>query len=64
MLHFICNVFQNNFFFFPFFFVQKYSFTMDDFDLISVIGSGTCGEVSKMKHNPTGKILAVKVSYG
>ena len=37
---------------------------MDDFDLISVIGSGTCGEVSKMKHNPTGKILAVKVSYG
>lgn len=38
----------------------RYSFTMDDFDLISVIGSGTCGEVSKMKHKPTGRVLAVK----
>ena len=35
---------------------------MNDFDLICAIGSGTCGEVSKMKHKPTGRVLAVKVS--
>lgn len=35
---------------------------MSDFDLLCAIGSGTCGEVSKMKHKPTGKVLAVKVS--
>ena len=35
---------------------------MNDFQLICVIGSGTCGEVSKMKHKPTGRVLAVKVS--
>ena len=35
---------------------------MNDFELICAIGSGTCGEVSKMKHKPTGKVLAVKVS--
>ena len=44
------------------FLLQRYSFTMDDFDLMCVIGSGTCGEVSKMKHKPTGKVFAVKVS--
>jgi mitogen-activated protein kinase kinase 7 len=38
---------------------------MNDFDLICAIGNGTCGEVSKMKHKPTGRVLAVKVSeYG
>ncbi len=35
---------------------------MNDFDLVCAIGSGTCGEVSKMKHKPTGRVLAVKVS--
>lgn len=35
---------------------------MNDFDLLCAIGSGTCGEVSKMKHKPTGRVLAVKVS--
>ncbi|XP_046844085.1 dual specificity mitogen-activated protein kinase kinase 7-like [Xenia sp. Carnegie-2017] len=39
---------------------KRYSFTMNDFQLICVIGSGTCGEVSKMKHKPTGRVLAVK----
>ena len=34
---------------------------MNDFDLMCVIGSGTCGEVSKMRHKPTGRVLAVKV---
>ena len=35
---------------------------MEDFDLICAIGSGTCGEVSKMKHKPSGRVFAVKVS--
>ena len=35
---------------------------MEDFDLICAIGSGTCGEVSKMKHIPSGRVFAVKVS--
>ena len=35
---------------------------MEDFDLICAIGSGTCGEVSKMKHRPSGRVFAVKVS--
>jgi hypothetical protein len=42
--------------------LQRFPFTMHDFDLLCAIGSGTCGEVSKMKHKPTGRVLAVKVS--
>ncbi|CAB4008133.1 dual specificity mitogen-activated kinase kinase 7 isoform X2, partial [Paramuricea clavata] len=38
----------------------RFPFTMNDFDLLCAIGSGTCGEVSKMKHKPTGRVLAVK----
>jgi len=34
---------------------------MDDLTAISELGSGTCGQVYKMVHNPTGYVMAVKV---
>lgn len=34
---------------------------MDDLSPICELGSGTCGHVIKMRHNPTGYVMAVKV---
>lgn len=36
---------------------------MDDLTTICELGSGTCGQVYKMKHNQTGYMMAVKVSF-
>lgn len=36
------------------------SFTIDDLDIVEEIGSGTCGQVCKMKHRQTGDVMAVK----
>lgn len=42
--------------------VQRISTCMDDLTSISELGSGTCGQVYKMVHNPTGYVMAVKVN--
>jgi hypothetical protein len=34
---------------------------MEDLSPVCELGSGTCGHVIKMKHNLSGKFLAVKV---
>lgn len=39
---------------------QRISTCMDDLTSISELGSGTCGQVYKMVHNPTGYVMAVK----
>ena len=45
-----------------FFYVhQSFGFTIDDLEAIEEIGSGTCGQVCKMKHKQTGDVMAVKV---
>lgn len=36
---------------------------MEDLSPVCELGSGTCGNVIKMKHNPTGYMMAVKVNY-
>ncbi|KAK2566892.1 Dual specificity mitogen-activated protein kinase kinase 7 [Acropora cervicornis] len=36
------------------------SFTIDDLDTVEEIGSGTCGQVCKMRHRQTGDVMAVK----
>lgn len=40
---------------------QSFGFTIDDLEAIEEIGSGTCGQVCKMKHKQTGDVMAVKV---
>ena len=40
---------------------QSFGFTIDDLETIEEIGSGTCGQVCKMKHKQTGDVMAVKV---
>lgn len=35
-------------------------FTIDDLDTVEEIGSGTCGQVCKMRHRQTGDVMAVK----
>ena len=40
---------------------QSFGFTIDDLVTIEEIGSGTCGQVCKMKHKQTGDVMAVKV---
>ena len=42
-------------------FRQSFSFTIDDLETLEEIGSGTCGQVCKMKHKRTGDVMAVKV---
>lgn len=39
---------------------KSVDFTIDDLEVIEEIGSGTCGQVCKMKHKNTGDVLAVK----
>lgn len=39
---------------------QRIKTSMDDLSSISELGSGTCGQVYKMVHNPTGYVMAVK----
>lgn len=36
------------------------SFTIADLDTVKEIGSGTCGQVCKMRHRQTGDVMAVK----
>ena len=43
-------------------FDQSFDFTIDDLESVQEIGSGTCGQVCKMKHKQTGHVLAVKAS--
>jgi len=43
-------------------FDQSFGFTIDDLESVQEIGSGTCGQVCKMKHKQTGHVLAVKAS--
>ncbi|CAH3110010.1 unnamed protein product [Porites lobata] len=38
----------------------SFGFTIDDLETIEEIGSGTCGQVCKMKHKQTGDVMAVK----
>lgn len=40
---------------------QKYNFSINDLETVEEIGSGTCGQVCKMKHKETGTVVAVKV---
>lgn len=39
---------------------ERHKTSMDDLTMISELGSGTCGQVYKMKHNQTGYMMAVK----
>lgn len=39
---------------------ESFDFTIDDLESVQEIGSGTCGQVCKMKHKQTGHVLAVK----
>lgn len=39
---------------------KSVDFTINDLEIIEEIGSGTCGQVCKMKHKTTGDVLAVK----
>lgn len=39
---------------------KSFSFTIDDLETLEEIGSGTCGQVCKMKHKRTGDVMAVK----
>lgn len=39
---------------------QQYRVDMTDLEKLGDLGSGTCGHVVKMRHRPTGKVLAVK----
>ena len=45
-------------------FHQSVHFTIHDLEVVEEIGSGTCGQVCKMKHKNTGDVLAVKVYFG
>lgn len=39
-----------------------YKTEVKDMEHIEELGNGTCGHVVKMRHRPSGKIIAVKVS--
>lgn len=39
----------------------RYETKISDMEHISVLGNGTCGVVVKMRHVPSGAIIAVKV---
>ena len=40
---------------------QMYKSTIDDMDYLSELGNGTSGNVVKMLHKPSQKVIAVKV---
>lgn len=40
----------------------RYKTEISDMEHICVLGNGTCGVVVKMRHVPSGEIIAVKVS--
>ena len=40
---------------------QNFDFNIDDLETVEEIGSGTCGQVCKMRHKQTGNVMAVKV---
>ncbi|XP_078354994.1 dual specificity mitogen-activated protein kinase kinase 2-like [Oculina patagonica] len=40
---------------------KSFDFTIDDLETVEEIGSGTCGQVCKMRHKQSGHVLAVKV---
>lgn len=42
---------------------MQYQTEISDMEHLGELGSGTCGQVVKMKHKPSGKIIAVKVSH-
>lgn len=39
---------------------QKYQINVNDFEYLGFLGNGTCGHVTKMKHKPSGVVMAVK----
>lgn len=39
---------------------KRHPVKMTDMEQLGDLGSGTCGHVVKMRHRPTGKVLAVK----
>lgn len=41
---------------------REYRTDVTDMEDIGELGSGTCGQVVKMRHRPSGAIIAVKVS--
>lgn len=41
---------------------QEYSISEQDFDDQGLLGSGSSGNVAKMRHKPTGRVIAVKVN--
>ena len=43
------------------FFFQKYNSSNEDLHYIAELGSGTSGNVVKMRHEPSKKVIAVKV---
>lgn len=46
-----------------FIFSQRYQAEINDLENLGEIGSGTCGQVWKMRFKKTGHIIAVKVRY-
>lgn len=40
----------------------RYETKIGDMEQLGVLGNGTCGVVVKMRHKPSGAIIAVKVS--
>ena len=41
----------------------SYDTNVNDLEYLSELGNGTSGHVVKMRHKPSGAIIAVKVSY-
>lgn len=50
-----------NSFYFPMYF-QSYKSSIEDMEYISELGNGTSGNVVKMRHKSSKKVIAVKVS--
>ncbi|CAJ0609741.1 unnamed protein product [Cylicocyclus nassatus] len=42
---------------------REYSFEFNDLEELASLGNGSFGTVKKMRHIPTGKLMAVKVSF-
>ena len=41
--------------------MQEYSISEHDFDDLGLLGSGSSGNVAKMRHKPTNRVIAIKV---
>jgi hypothetical protein len=42
--------------------LQKYQADINELEALGDLGHGTCGQVVKMAHKPTGHLMAVKVN--